>query len=169
MWEMKHSVMHCCGQKNFLIHQEQGDSYIREGTLAEAFLHEGGHTSLDDRTKNDPAWIAAQEKDPGFISTYARDNPQREDIAESFPMWFAARYRKERISTVDYENIVQIMPNRLAYFDAKKYDLGPQVDQNSGGGGSNGGGGGSNDGGGRICSLPAVGLAFQIMAMWYCC
>ena len=28
-------------------------------------------------------WLAAQAADPEFISTYARDNPTREDIAES--------------------------------------------------------------------------------------
>ena len=53
-----------------------------------------------------------------FISTYARDNPQREDIAESVLPWLAVRYRPERISSTLAAIIVQAIPNRLAYFDA---------------------------------------------------
>ena len=63
-------------------------------------------------------WIAAQGKDPAFISTYARDNPTREDIAESFLPYLAVRYRPERISQTLANTILQTIPNRIAYFDS---------------------------------------------------
>ena len=47
---------------------------------------------------NAPGWTAAQAADPDFISTYARDNPTREDVAETFLPYLALRYRPDRIS-----------------------------------------------------------------------
>ena len=55
--------------------------------------------------------------DGGFISTYARDNPTQEDIAESILPWLAVRYRSDRISGADEQKILSAIPNRLAYFD----------------------------------------------------
>ena len=114
------------GNKNLLIHTERGDEYIASGFLEEIFLHEGVHTSLDDPYATSTGWLTAQKNDQGnFISEYARDNPTREDLAESFLVWFAVRHRSARITSDNASTVTQTMPNRLAYFDSLKIDLAP--------------------------------------------
>ena len=114
------------GNKNLLIHTERGDEYIASGFLEEIFLHEGVHTSLDDPYATSTGWLTAQKNDQGnFISTYARDNPTREDLAESFLGWFAVRHRSARITSDIASTVTQTMPNRLAYFDSLKIVLAP--------------------------------------------
>ncbi len=114
------------GNKNLLIHTERGDEYITSGFLEEIFLHEGVHTSLDDLYATSTGWLAAQKNDQSnFISTYARDNSTREDLAESFVAWFAVRHRSSRITSDGASTITQTIPNRLAYFDSLKIDLAP--------------------------------------------
>jgi hypothetical protein len=105
------------GNNNLLIHVGQADLYVADGILEETLVHEAAHTSLDAAHATSVGWLAAQVADNGFISTYARDNPTREDIAESALPWLAIRYRPERISSVLAASIVQQIPNRIAYFD----------------------------------------------------
>ena len=81
-------------------------------------LHEAAHVSLDDRVEPDPEWVAAQKADGAYISKYAKSHPQREDVAESFLAYLAARYVPSRISRTWETTILQTIPNRIAYFDA---------------------------------------------------
>lgn len=113
------------GNRNLLIHDGQGDLYIADGILEETFVHEAAHTSLDAAHAAAAGWIKAQQQDPAFISTYARDNPASEDIAESFLPWLAVRYRAERITTAIASTITQAIPGRLAYFDSQNLSMLP--------------------------------------------
>lgn len=106
------------GNNNLLVHVGQADLYIAEGILEETLVHEAAHTSLDALHAAAPGWLAAQARDPTFISTYARDFPQREDIAESFLPYLAVRYRPERISQSLRDMIQLTIPNRIAYFNS---------------------------------------------------
>lgn len=154
------------GNENFLIHQEQGDEYIKDGILAEVFLHEGVHTSLDGRTYNDAAWGSAALSDPEFISTYARDNPQGEDVSESFPVWFAVRHRQSRISSENYKKITKAIPSRLKYFDAQCHNLGPQNGSNgTDPNGTDPNCGGDKNNAGRIWPSLTAGLA-ALLGVW---
>ena len=119
------------GNNNLLIHTGQADLYIADGILEETFVHEAAHTSLDADHANSPGWRAAQAADPEFISTYARDNPTREDVAESFLPYLAVRYRRDRISPSLANTISSTIPNRMAYFDARSFDLTPFVPEPS--------------------------------------
>lgn len=103
----------------------QGDLYLADGILEETFVHEAAHTSLDAAHASSAGWVSAQTRDPVFISTYARDNPQREDIAESVLPWLAVRYRSERISSALAATILQTIPNRIAYFDGLTLVMAP--------------------------------------------
>lgn len=105
------------GNNNILIHVGQAERYVSDGILEETLVHEATHTSLDAQHGAAPGWLAAQSADPTFISTYARDNPTREDIAESFLPYLAVRYRTDRISASLRATIVAAIPNRIAYFD----------------------------------------------------
>ena len=106
------------GNNILLIHVGQGDSYIAQGILEETFVHEAAHTSLDVPHATSAGWLAAQSRDGTFISTYARDYPTSEDVAETFLTWLAVRYRSARITPALANTIQQTVPNRLAYFDS---------------------------------------------------
>ena len=106
------------GNNNLLIHTGQAELYIADGILDETLVHEAAHTSLDADHANSAGWIAAQAADPTFISDYARDNPTREDIAESFLPYLAVRYRPDRVSPSLKAVIEATIPNRIKYFDS---------------------------------------------------
>lgn len=116
------------GNNNILIHTGQSDSYLESGILEETLIHEAAHTSLDSYHAASSGWLQAQQDDPDFISTYARDNPGREDIAESYLLYLAVTHRKDRISTENYNIITQTIPNRINYLDAQDFDLYPIVE-----------------------------------------
>ena len=112
------------GNNNLLIHVGQGKEYIKQGILEEILIHEACHTSLDYYAYYDD-WKSAQNKDNNYISTYARDNAEREDIAESFLAYFAVTYRKDRITQETYCTIKKIIPNRINFFDSLNLDMFP--------------------------------------------
>ena len=113
------------GNSNILIHTGEAKDLFGRGTLEEALLHEAAHTSLDPIYKDDARWLAAQTADGTFISTYARDHPDREDIAESVVPWIAVRYRRERIAPEVAETIIEKIPHRIAFFDSLNMDMRP--------------------------------------------
>ncbi len=118
------------GNFNLLIHTDQGDEYISEGILEETLIHEASHTSLDwpGISKNhgiSKGWIEAQKADRGYISDYAEDYPNREDIAESFLPWVVVRYKADRITEKHRNKIIKAIPNRLRYFDLQGFDMRP--------------------------------------------
>jgi len=113
------------GNNNLQIHTGAGEEMIDAGLIGELFLHEAAHTSLDADHASSAGWLAAQAADNCFISEYARDFPLREDVAESFPLYFAIRYRSDRISTELVNTIKRAIPNRIAYFDKQDFDMYP--------------------------------------------
>jgi hypothetical protein len=125
VWIHKGTQLFGGGNNNLLIHIGQADLYTADGILEETFVHEAAHTSLDVAHASAPAWLAAQSADPTFISTYAQDFPNREDIAESFMPYLIIRYRSDRISQSLANTIMQTMPNRIAYFDNQSFDMYP--------------------------------------------
>ena len=88
-------------------------------------MHEAAHTSLDAVHAAAPGWLAAQTADDRFISDYARDFPGREDIAESFLPYLAVRYRQDRITAAMATQILEAIPNRIAYFDGLGLEMYP--------------------------------------------
>ncbi|HEX9951730.1 MAG TPA: hypothetical protein VGB53_08175 [Rubricoccaceae bacterium] len=113
------------GNENLLIHTGQADLYDADGVLEEALVHEAAHTSLDAAHAGSAYWTAAQQADQCAVSVYARDNPTREDIAESFLPYLALRRRPGSLSADDRAAVAASMPNRIAYFDWLALDLSP--------------------------------------------
>lgn len=113
------------GNNNLLIHIGQSNLYEKEGILEETFIHEAAHTSLDAAHASSKGWINAQNTDPSFISTYAFDDPRREDIAETFLLYVALRYRSDRVSASLRDKILETVPNRIKYFDSQKFNMNP--------------------------------------------
>jgi len=116
------------GNNNLLIHHGQGLIYETQGLLEEVFLHEAVHTSLDNDHLSTPGWLKAQQDDGQFISDYAKEFPSSEDISESFPMYFALRYKASRIETHILKLIENTIPNRIEYFDKSIPDLTEMLD-----------------------------------------
>ena len=104
------------GNNNILIHHDRGLEREKYGLLEEVFLHEGAHTSLDSDHSSSNGWIEAQIADNGnFISDYAEEYPQREDVAETFPLCFALKYKRDRLDNGIIQKIEKAIPNRLKY------------------------------------------------------
>ena len=104
------------GNNNFLIYHDTGLIHKEYGLLEEIFLHEGVHTSLDSDHGSSNGWINAQKADNGnFISDYAKQYPKREDLAETVPLCFALKYKRERLSDHTIKKIEKTIPNRIEY------------------------------------------------------
>ena len=114
-----------------LIHKHSAWDAIRRGFLEEIFLHEAAHASLDHLHARADGWRAAQAADGVFISDYARNNPVREDIAETGIMYFAVRYRPESLTRDERWIILTSIPNRLAYLEEQDLDMWPYVETGS--------------------------------------
>ena len=113
--------------QSFLIHTGQGAEYRRDGFLEEVLFHEAAHVSLDGDHADAEGWRAAQAADGEFISTYARDFPDREDVAETALPYFAVRYQPGRLSAEQRAMIEATVPNRLQYFDEQGLDWSPYM------------------------------------------
>lgn len=105
------------GNENLLIHTAQGAEYASDGYLEEALLHESAHTSLDAYHATAARWQEAQRADGVAISTYARDFPAREDVAETLGPYLAVRFFRDRLPAATVARIEQSIPNRITYFD----------------------------------------------------
>ena len=88
-------------------------------------MHEGSHTSLDADHARSSGWLNAQMTDNHFISTYARDNSGREDVAETFIVFLAVERLGDRLTPEQKETIEDTVPNRLEYFRNSELDLFP--------------------------------------------
>ena len=62
-------------------------------------------------------WERAKTADGKFISTYAKNYPDREDVAESATAWYAIRIRTDRQPVSDVELTEATIPNRMNLFD----------------------------------------------------
>jgi hypothetical protein len=114
------------GNNNLLIHTDWSEeNYESQGILEETLVHEASHTSLDSYHAEAEDWLNAQSIDCNFISDYARDNPIREDISESYLPYLAIRYRADRISPSLKQTIENTMPNRINYFDNQNFNMYP--------------------------------------------
>jgi hypothetical protein len=113
------------GNRNLLIHTEQGKEYLKDGILEETLCHEASHTSLDGIHARSDRWRTAQSLDNAFISKYAKENPEREDVAETFLLYLALTHRRDRISEELATTVSTTVPNRLKYFEGIDWDLYP--------------------------------------------
>ena len=108
------------GGGNNAILMYTGYADVNARFLEEAFIHEAAHTTLDwgfGGVVNREEWMNAASADARFISRYAADNPDREDVAESYGAFLA--YEAAQINLAlrgESETIGYAMPNRIALF-----------------------------------------------------
>ena len=118
---------------SILIHTEDSGTRmaVREGFLEEVFMHEAAHASLDPDHGDASGWRAAQQADIVSISSYARDFPDREDVAESILPYFAVRYRPGQLTATERWLMTMTTPHRWDYFDEQELDMSPYALQGS--------------------------------------
>ena len=124
-WIHKGKELYGGGNDNILIHTGQTVEYERLGVMEEALLHEAVHTTLDGKHSKAPKWLAAQKNDPVFASEYAEKNPEREDLAETYLLYLAVRYKPDRLPAGYREKIERGIPARLVYLDSIPGNLSP--------------------------------------------
>jgi len=115
------------GNNSILVHSVYADESTN--FIEEVFLHEGAHTSLDydfggvvDRA----IWSEAVTSDGSFISGYAEEFPEREDISESYSAFLIwALHRNQGIFSESAAGIEALIPARLQYFESLGSDFGP--------------------------------------------
>ena len=89
----------------------------------ELFIHEAAHLSIDPYVYGQQGWTDAVNLDGNYLSTYAKENPESEDIAETFQAYIAVKYFPERITSSLRDTILSICLNRFKYFDSLNLDL----------------------------------------------
>jgi len=67
----------------FVVYAENIDTRISNNDFEETVFHESVHASLDAVHLNNTGWLAAQEADRAFITEYAQELPEKEDLAKS--------------------------------------------------------------------------------------
>ncbi|MEL6237597.1 MAG: hypothetical protein AAFQ90_03280 [Pseudomonadota bacterium] len=91
--------------------------FINQGLLEELMAHESVHAALDVLYLRSQAWFDAQKADVSFVTDYAREFPETEDLAESYGAYLivknADRNPPDMVSTI--ENGI---PERLAFFES---------------------------------------------------
>jgi len=116
------------GNNNVLLHKDYALRVIKNGFLEEVLLHEASHTSLDWAWKgliSEQSWNSAQNLDLGYISQYAQEYPDREDVAELFPIYYVIRNKPTIFSSELAVEIERSQKNRFAVYDSLSVDLTP--------------------------------------------
>ena len=120
------------GNNNILIHTGQTskfENYKTGNIVEETLIHEAVHSSIDAYYYGTSEWNE-QVKNDGYkyVSTYAKDFPNREDIAEMFPLYIAVRYFPDRISEDVKNKFLSTSINRVKYFDSQNLDFSIYID-----------------------------------------
>lgn len=132
VWIHKGDFSYGGGNNNILIHVGKTPEFLALGALEEVLMHEAVHTSLDPVHRMASGWVASQAADGEFISDYAEEYPETEDLAETFVPFFAAEYRADRIPPAMAKTIRETIPNRIAYLKGLGLDMRPAAPHNGG-------------------------------------
>jgi len=89
----------------------------------ELLIHESAHLSIDPYVYGQQGWTDAVNLDGNYLSTYAKDNPDSEDVAETFQAYIAVKFFPDRISNSLRDTILSVCLNRFKYFDSLNLDL----------------------------------------------
>ena len=90
------------------------------GSMEEILVHEATHASLDYLYTE--GYVEARDMDPLYISAYSAENPDREDISETYLVYLGLKYRENRISVEEAERIRAAIGHRLSFFDGLDLD-----------------------------------------------
>ncbi|MDE0522621.1 MAG: hypothetical protein OXH79_11760 [Boseongicola sp.] len=100
----------------FVLYSENMATLLRNEFLEESVFHKSVHATLDHPMSASAEWKRVQRADGGFVTEYARERPDKEDLAESALFAWALLFHPGRLPDSVEERVRQIMPNRLAFF-----------------------------------------------------
>jgi hypothetical protein len=103
------------GTGQIVVYVEKADFRASYNHLEESIFHEAVHASWDDAHRLAPEWQAAQQADGRFLTGYAEETPDREDLAETALFAFAILHHPDRFPPADTEDTLAAVPNRIAY------------------------------------------------------
>ena len=103
------------GTGQIVVYLGRADQRASYAHLEESIFHEAVHASWDEAHRLSADWIAAQKADGMFLTDYAAQTPDREDLAETALFAFAILHHPERFPPVDTEDTLRAVPNRIAY------------------------------------------------------
>lgn len=99
-----------------ILYSDNIDARISTNDLEETIFHESVHASYQFMYQNDNIWTGAQSSDPTFVTNYAQDNPQVEDMAESALFAYTFLAHPGRLSEEIENWLEENIPNRLDFF-----------------------------------------------------
>lgn len=102
----------------FVVYSGNIDQRLATHDLEETVFHETIHATLEADHAKHPDWVAAQKKDPGFITDYAAKLPAKEDLPESALFAYTLMHHPGRLPSDVESAIRRIMPHRLAYLQS---------------------------------------------------
>ena len=100
-----------------VLYSDNATKRISTHDLEETLFHESVHASWDHLHRSSPAWLAAQEADGTFVTEYASEHPDREDLAESALFAYTLVHHPERIPAPDGGRIAAAIPARIAFVE----------------------------------------------------
>lgn len=99
-----------------VVYSANATKRIETHDLEETIFHESVHAAWDKQHANSQRWIQAQTADGGFVTTYAKDKPRREDLAESAIFAYTLLHHPGRIPEEEAKKIKKAIPNRIEFF-----------------------------------------------------
>ncbi|MEL6592763.1 MAG: hypothetical protein AAFQ68_21880 [Bacteroidota bacterium] len=99
----------------FVLYSDNMDTRISNNDLEETVFHETVHVALDLPYATSASWIRAQDKDGAFITDYAQEFPEREDLAETAIFVYTLQQYPGRLSSEIEEWIAGNIPHRLGF------------------------------------------------------
>ena len=107
------------------LHVGQVDQYEADGFLEESLVPAAVRATIQSAHGASAGWLEAQAIDNRFISQIAEDNPDTEDVAQSFLPYFTVVHRSSRVTHFLAATIVNAIPARLNYFADQAFDMHP--------------------------------------------
>ena len=103
------------GTGQIVVYAGRADQRLTYAHLEESIFHEAVHASWDAIHRLAPEWKAAQAADGGFLTDYAADSPEREDLAETALFALALLHHPDRFPPVDSADTRRAVPHRIDY------------------------------------------------------
>lgn len=124
-----HSGDEAAGGGNEAISVHLGYRDVERDFIEEILLHEAAHASLDHDfggSVDEVRWRVARDDDDHFISQYAEEFPEGEDVAESYGAFIIWSLDRDQGLFPDVAAQIEAsIPARLRYFESLGPDYGP--------------------------------------------
>ncbi|MEO1324738.1 MAG: hypothetical protein AAFV59_17225, partial [Pseudomonadota bacterium] len=90
---------------------------VPRGAVEEVMAHEAVHATLDVPYLRSLNWFQTQKADVNFVTQYAREFPETEDLAESYGAYLIVKNASRNPSDV-VQTIQNGMPERIVFFQS---------------------------------------------------